>query len=171
MALLKQSTAYTRMFLMVQSADHITPLTGATVTVTVSKAGAAFGAPGGTVTAVSSGWYKIALNTTDTNTLGELAFHATATSGDPTDFVDQITDYTPAADALLDRDMATGTDNGASSGATGRTVRQALRFLRNKWSISGATLTVTKEDDSTTSWTSALTATPGASPITASDPA
>jgi hypothetical protein len=72
------------------------------------------------------------------------------------------------ADAILDRDMSTGTDSGST---TVRTPRQALRFLRNKWSISGTTLTVTKEDDTTASWTSSLTATAGANPITASDPA
>lgn len=219
MALLKQSTAYTRMFLVVQTADHLTGLTGASPTVTVSKAGGAFGAAGGTVTEVSSGFYKIALTTTDTNTVGDLAYHITATSGDATDFVDQITaavDQTgdnfarlgapagasvsadvaainskttnlPAspsavgsamtltsgernsvADALLDRDMSTGADSGST---TVRTVRNALRFLRNKWSISGTTMTVCKEDDTTTAWTATLTATAGANPVTASDPA
>lgn len=72
------------------------------------------------------------------------------------------------ADALLDRDMATGADSGST---TVRTVRQALRFLRNKFSISGSTLTVTKEDDSTTSWTSALSTDATAVPVVGSDPA
>jgi hypothetical protein len=72
------------------------------------------------------------------------------------------------ADALLDRDMSTGADSGST---TVRTPRQALRFLRNKWSIAGSTLTVTKENDSTASWTAAVTGTSGADPITASDPA
>src|SRR5512147_714818 len=90
MATLAQSTAYTRMFMMIDSSDHITGKTGLTVTVTLSKAGAAFGAAGGSITEVSSGWYKIALNTTDTNTLGDLAYHCTATGADPTDFVDQV---------------------------------------------------------------------------------
>lgn len=72
------------------------------------------------------------------------------------------------ADGLLDRDMSTGTDSGST---TVRTMRQALRFIRNKWSISGTTLTVCKEDDSTSSWTAALTASAGADPISASDPA
>lgn len=72
------------------------------------------------------------------------------------------------ADAMLDRNMATGTDSGSP---TVRTVRQALRFMRNKWSISGTTLTVTKEDDATASWTSTVTATAGADPITGNDPA
>lgn len=72
------------------------------------------------------------------------------------------------ADGILDRDMSTGTDSGSP---TVRTMRQALRFLRNKWSISGTTLTVTKEDDTTASWTSTVAGTAGADPITSSDPA
>ena len=72
------------------------------------------------------------------------------------------------ADGILDRDMATGTDSGST---TVRTVRQALRFIRNKWSISGSTMTVTKEDDATTSWTATLSTTAGADPVTAVDPA
>jgi hypothetical protein len=69
------------------------------------------------------------------------------------------------ADALLKRDMS------AVSGEADRSPLNALRFLRNKWSISGTTLTVTQEDDSTSAWTSTLTATAGADPVTASDPA
>lgn len=72
------------------------------------------------------------------------------------------------ADALLNRDMAAGADTGSASV---RTARQALRVLRNKWSISGTTLTVTKEDDTTDSWTSELTAASGVNPVTGSDPA
>jgi len=68
------------------------------------------------------------------------------------------------ADALLDRNMATGTDSG------GRTVRNALRFLRNRFRISGAALTVYKEDDATTAWTSTVTTTAG-NPVSESDPA
>ena len=72
------------------------------------------------------------------------------------------------ADAVLNRDMSTGTDSGST---TVRTMRQALRFLRNKWSISGTTLTVTKEDDTTASWTSTVTTDASSDPITANDPA
>jgi hypothetical protein len=60
------------------------------------------------------------------------------------------------ADAVLDRNMATGTDSGTNSTTT-RTVRQALRPLRNKVTDSAGTVTVTKEDDSTTSWTATST--------------
>lgn len=72
------------------------------------------------------------------------------------------------ADAILNRNMATGTD---SSSDSVRTPRSALRQIRNKWSISGGTIQYTKEDDTTASHTAALTGTAGADPITASDPA
>jgi hypothetical protein len=75
---------------------------------------------------------------------------------------------TELADAFLNRDMATGTDSGSS---TVRTVRQALRFLRNKWDLDGTDLTVYKENDSTASWTGVVTNSPGTDPITGSDPA
>lgn len=90
MALLKQSTAYTATWLMVDSTDHISAKTGLTVTVNISKAGAAFGAAGGTVSEIANGWYKCVLTTTDTNTLGDLSYHCTATGADPTDFKDQV---------------------------------------------------------------------------------
>src|SRR4051812_3204894 len=91
MANIKQSTARNRMFLMVDSADHLTGKTGLTPTLTLSKNAAAFAAAGGAVTEVGSGWYSVALNTTDTNTLGDLAYHATAAGADPTDWSDEIT--------------------------------------------------------------------------------
>ena len=81
--------------------------------------------------------------------------------------VDAALSRSEIADALLDRDMSTGTDSGS---ATVRTVRQALRFLRNKWSISSTTLTVTKENDSSASWTAELTTDASADPVTAFDP-
>ena len=80
----------------------------------------------------------------------------------------QIEDHVAIADAILDRDMSVGTDSGST---TFRTMRQALRFLRNKWSITGTALTVTKEDDATASWTSVVTTDAAADPITANDPA
>ena len=75
---------------------------------------------------------------------------------------------TENADALLNRDMSIGTDSGSP---TVRTVRQALRFLRNKWTLTGTTLSVKKDDDATESWSGVVTKTAGAEPITGSDPA
>lgn len=93
MAVLLQSAAYTRKFLMVLSSDHITGATGLSPVVSLSKATAtSFTTATGAVVEVSGGWYQIPLATTDTGTLGELAFHATttATTADPTDWVDQV---------------------------------------------------------------------------------
>lgn len=69
------------------------------------------------------------------------------------------------ADALLNRDMSAVSDTNA------RSPLNALRFLRNKWSISGATLTVTKENDTTSAWTATVSTTAGADPVTGNDPA
>ncbi len=71
---------------------------------------------------------------------------------------------TENADALLKRDMS------AITGEAARSPLNALRWLRNAWSISAGTLTVKKEDDTTTAWTSATTQAAG-DPVTASDPA
>jgi|GEM_PF-6664652 len=127
MALVKQSTAYSRMFLMVQSADHLSALTGAAPAVSLSKAGAAFAAAAGVVTEVGNGFYKIALTTADdTATLGDLAFHITATSGDATDFVDQVT-ANILGDTLPASLSGTQTFN-----MTGNIHRQPLRQRRQR---------------------------------------
>lgn len=69
------------------------------------------------------------------------------------------------ADELLKRDL------GAVTGEASRSALNALRFIRNRFRIQGTTLTVFKEDDTTTAWTATITATAGADPITESDPA
>ena len=68
------------------------------------------------------------------------------------------------ADIILNRDMSQG-ENGNN-----RTVRQALRFLRNKWIIRGEKLSVYKEDDSTVSWDATIEVDDTARPITSTDP-
>lgn len=68
------------------------------------------------------------------------------------------------ADRILGRNVSGGSD-------TGRTVKQALHFLRNKWTVSSGTLTVYDTDDTTTSWTGTVTGTAGADPVTGNDPA
>lgn len=72
-------------FFLVSSADHITGLTGATPAVTVSKNGGTFAAPAGAVSEVGNGWYKVAGNATDCDTLGGLALHVTGSGADPYD--------------------------------------------------------------------------------------
>jgi len=79
--------------------------------------------------------------------------------------LDGLPTATENADALLNRDMS------AVSDTNSRTPLNALRFLRNKWSVAGTTLTVTKENDTTSAWTATLTADASANPVTGSDPA
>ncbi len=67
------------------------------------------------------------------------------------------------ADAVLDRNIAGGS-------STGRKVKEALAFLRNKWTLVGTTLTVYDTDDSTVLWTSDIATDPAATPVTGSDP-
>ncbi|HVC95878.1 MAG TPA: hypothetical protein VND64_19465 [Pirellulales bacterium] len=81
----QNSTNHAVPFLMVLASDHITGATGLSPTVTLSKDGAAFGAAAGAVTEIGNGWYLLAGNATDRNTLGELAIHATAATADPSD--------------------------------------------------------------------------------------
>ena len=92
----KQSdTTYSLFFYMVDSADHIAGKTGLSPTVTLSKNGAAFASPAGAVSEIGSGWYKVAGNATDSNTLGDLLLHATATGADPADAKYKIVNYDP----------------------------------------------------------------------------
>lgn len=114
--------------MLVQSADHITGLTGASPTVTISKAGGTFAAPSGAVTEIANGWYKVAANATDSNTLGPLLLHATATSGDPTDFVYEVVAYDPqVATAALNLAQALSAARALDSVAdTSLTINDAL---------------------------------------------
>lgn len=177
--LLKQSTARNLSVLMTDSSDHISGKTGLTLTIYASKDGGTPAAITPTVTELDStnmpGWYKLALTTSHTDTLGDLALHVTATGADPSDLVRHVVAALPGeltsserdsvADALLKRDWSSVT------GEAARSVLNALRLLRNKFSVSGSTLTVTKEDDTTSAWTAALTTDGSATPIVGVDPA
>jgi hypothetical protein len=116
------------MILMIDSSDHISGKTGLTLTVTLSKDGAAFAALGGSVTEISSGWYKIALNTTDTGTLGDLAIHATATGADATDVVDQVVVLLPGDNVTV----------GTNNDKTGYSLTQTFPTNFSSLSIDGS---------------------------------
>ncbi len=90
MRLLKQSTAANVMVFMTDSADHVAGKAGLTLTITASKDGAAFASISPTVTERGNGWYNLALTTSHTDTLGDLAIHVTATGADPTDLLCRV---------------------------------------------------------------------------------
>ena len=75
---------------------------------------------------------------------------------------------TEIADGILARDIGSGTN---AVTLNERTVRSALRALRNKSSITTSTLTVTTENDATTAWTAAVSSDATAIPVTGIDPA
>lgn len=86
------------------------------------------------------------------------------TNNDKTGYALTAGERTSIADALLGRNVAGGS-------STGRLVSDCYAFLRNKWVISGGTLTVYATDDSTPLWTAVVTGTAGADPVTGTDPA
>lgn len=71
---------------------------------------------------------------------------------------------TEIADALLNRDMSAVSDTNA------RSPLNALRFLRNKWTLDETTLSVKKEDDTAEAWAATVTTSSSVQAVTGSDP-
>lgn len=115
MSLLKQSTARDKMVFMTDSSDHVTGKTGLTLTITASKNGAAFASITPTVTERGNGWYSLALTSSHTDTLGDLALHITGTAADPSDLVWQVVSLLPG-DAVA---IQTGTGSGQMNISSG----------------------------------------------------
>lgn len=90
-------------------------------------------------------------------------------STDKVDLVDapNATALVAMAVALLDTLLSEGDADALNA----RTVRSALRAIRNKSGTVGGTLTVCKEDDTAAAWTAAVTEDASAEPITEIDPA
>lgn len=129
------------------------------------------------VTHADYGLAKLVRSTTPANTLTVDANHlvavpATQDVNTKTITADAIDAAALKADAILEIvDALLNRDMSAVSDTNSRSPLNALRVLRNKWSISGTTLTVTKENDSTSAWTAALSTNAAAEPVTGSDPA
>lgn len=73
------------------------------------------------------------------------------------------------ADYVLNRNMASARASSRGDG-TGRFILQAFAFLRNFRDMSGGTLTVKQENDTTDDWTAAYTTSGSAEPVTEIDP-
>jgi hypothetical protein len=157
MKLLKKSTARNLMIFMTDSSDHVSGKTGLTLTIVASKDGGNFSSISPTVTepTTANGWYCLALDTTMTNTLGDLALHITATGADPTDVscqvvndlpgdsVSSVSELTPStiSSAVWDEPLTGATHNVATS--SGKRLRQLSALSQTDSSIndSGATTT------------------------------
>lgn len=101
---------------MIQTSDHITGITGATVTCTCSKNAGTYATCTGAVTEIANGDYKLAANATDTNTLGTLKIHCTATSADPTDTTILVVAFDPFSATNLGLSALPTTAAGANGG-------------------------------------------------------
>jgi hypothetical protein len=117
----QSTTAYPLLFFLTDSTDHITGKTGLSPTVTIRKVGGSFASPAGAVTEIASGWYQVAGNATDSNTLGPLLLHATGTGADPTDTLYQVVAYNPQVN--FSTNVAAGASgglqiNGSNAGTT-----------------------------------------------------
>lgn len=88
--MLKLSTARNLTILMTDVGDHSTGKTGLTLTVLISKNGGAFAAATPVITELAYGWYSIALTSSHTDTLGDMALHITAPQADPIDMRQEV---------------------------------------------------------------------------------
>jgi hypothetical protein len=165
---------------LVDDTDGKTPETGVTFTagdIRISQNGGAEANHAGTIAEVGGGLYYYEATAGELATLGFLSVRVIKTGVRTFVAMAQVQLHDPygaaggggptaveIADALLTRDWT------AVSGEAARSVLNALRFLRNKWSIAGSTLTVTKEDDAATAWTAALTTVAAAQGVSGADP-
>ena len=102
----KQSSIERPLMFKLFQASSSTPYTSgspsyALPTVLLSKNGAAFAAPAGAVTIIGDGWFQVAANATDDNTLGVLTLYATAPSADESDTLFEVAAYDPQDGTLL----------------------------------------------------------------------
>lgn len=151
-SILPTSSLLPLVFFIKSSTDHITGLTGVVPVVTLSKSGAAFAAPAGVVAEIGNGWYKLTPTTADTNTLGALVLHATATGGDPVDQPYQVsaTGLDSMTVALTEAYAATNVNATAA-----QLLYQIWSVLANM-KLAGNTLTSTKVDGATAAMTFAV---------------
>jgi hypothetical protein len=118
-----QASAYTVMLKVFLATDHVSPATGKTVAVTISKAGGAFGNPsaGATnATEVANGWYSVALSTADTGTVGDLVVRGTSAGCDDSERLLQVVNAGTGGLGNLDAAVSTrstyaGTDTAGTT--------------------------------------------------------
>lgn len=152
----QSSTESVLLFFLTLSSDHISPATGLSPAVTLSKNGGTFGSAAGAITEIANGWYKVAGNAVDTNTLGPLALHASVATADNCDLiVANIVAYDPQT---TDLSLKAVSETYAADGALpthSQYLAQINQFQQEK-NTSGTTLTIKKLDGATTAMTFTL---------------
>jgi hypothetical protein len=160
---LKQSTVYNKMFVLKLTGTQ-TPATGKTPTVVISKNAGTFASPTGVVSEVANGFYNLQLSTTDTNTLGDLAYYITATGCDPNWMTDQVRSVILGDPFTLTSayDFAKGTtavsESYAANGAAPTPIQalMAIHQMLMSFVISGTSVSVKKLDNSTAAFSATL---------------
>ena len=121
-----QSIARSVTFLAYLS-DGVSPATGKTIAITISKNLASFGNLSGgatNATEIGNGWYYVALSTTDTGTLGPLIVHGTCVGCDNVDLRYFVTDpHNMGFDGILDATIA-----GDAYSLLGTKIPQTIEF-------------------------------------------
>ena len=146
MLLVRQGTSKVVPFFMVDSSNHISPKTGLSPSVQISKAGGSFATAGGTVAEIGNGWYRITLSTADTNTLGSLAFYITATGADPVSFSIQVVGFDPESStdlglSRIDANISSRATDSSVWSHSSRTLTSFGTLVSDIWSHSTRTLT------------------------------
>ena|SRR5215469_6617976 len=116
--------------------------TGQTLTINLSKNTGGFAGNNGGAGAIheiANGWYWVALNLTDTNTPGDLAYHITAGAGGPLDFSDQV------VATLLSNIALDATGHVIASGFLRQNVAVNFPFTMTASGIPKAGLTITAQ--------------------------
>ena len=151
--LIQQSTANDPLFFfLVLTSDHISPATGLSPTVTLSKNGAAFASPSGAVTEIANGWYQVAGNATDTGTLGDLLLHASVATADNCDLVAaQVVAFNPRnANLGLSNVSANVAQWNGTNVAVPATAGIPDVNVKNMNNVSGASITTINANQGTT---------------------
>ncbi len=128
-----QSTSYLLIFKAYLASDHVTEATGKTIAITISKNGGAFGNPnaGATnATEISSGWYKVTLDTTDTGTIGPLAIRGAEAAIDDVGVALTVADANTGGYGYLDAAVSTRL---ATSGYTAPSNLTAAQIATGVW--------------------------------------
>ncbi len=132
-------------FRMVSSADHVSGVTGIVPVVTICKeASTTFNAPIGVLTEVGNGWYQLAPNSTDNNTLGPLILKATGAGADECSELYEVVAYDPDVEAI--GILATAIGNSPTAGTVEAALLAAEAQGIGKWTIVGTTLTLYRND-------------------------
>ena len=168
----KQSTAQNIFIVMISSSDYYTPLAGLSLTMTINLCKNdenSYTPITPTITDLSDGVYILSLTVSHTDTLGDMVLKISS-PGAVTQFIflnvtDIYSRLSTIPDEVLTRDFSAIDDSLMEK----RTALNSLRKLINKVSLSGSTVTIYKEDDSTSAFTQTVSTDGTAKPIVGVD--